>query len=216
MPRVGVGHGVGQQLDDASRLGGGHGGRAGAGLERAAGDEFQGEEGHLRPAREGGVFAHLEDFHDVGVVELGDGPGLGLESLEEFGREPLGPDHLDRHLAVEPQGARLVHLAHSALTEQARHDVAGQHGDAAGVVVKKPGVNDPGERLPALGQLGEPVEAVREAVQPLEVGNQLGTVSTQVRRANDRAAAFLLGPAVHEVENSLGAVHRGLSCRAGY
>ena len=68
--------------------------------------------------RRAGLFAHVIQRADVGMIELRDRAGFAVEALAELriGGERLRED-LDRHRAIEPRVARLVDLAHPAGAE---------------------------------------------------------------------------------------------------
>ena len=68
--------------------------------------------------------ADLVDGHDVGVIKLGGGTGLDMEAADFVrAREPLAPDHLQRHDAVERPLPRLEDHAHAAARDLAEQFV---------------------------------------------------------------------------------------------
>jgi len=71
--------------------------------------------------------AEIPDLEDVGVGELGDRLGLGLESRETVAS--LGHilrQHLDRHVAIEPLVVRAVHHSHAAGADLLADTVVGE------------------------------------------------------------------------------------------
>ena len=75
------------------------------------------------------MLVDVEDLDDVGVLELGDGLGLGQEPGGGLGAGVLaGQDHLQGDGAVEPDLAGLVDHAHAAAAELAQDLVAGERG----------------------------------------------------------------------------------------
>ncbi len=57
-----------------------------------------------------GLAPEVVERHDVGVLQLGDDVGLGLEAADELRLvDVLGPDHLDRHLATNRRLVGAVH-----------------------------------------------------------------------------------------------------------
>ena len=61
---------------------------------------------------------------DVGVVERGGDPDLAGEAVGAEQRAELGPEHLDRHLAVVPEVVGQVDRRHAAPAELALDGVA--------------------------------------------------------------------------------------------
>ena len=117
---VGHVHGPGQRLDDPRRVLDGLR-FAGDPLRQAASlEELQ------REIRQAVVLADLEDLDDVGVVDGGDGAGLGLEASQVVRScTGAGLDHLQRDQALEPEVPRLVHDPHAAGAQHAQDLVAG-------------------------------------------------------------------------------------------
>ena len=75
------------------------------------------------------MLADVEDLDDVGVLELGDGLGLGQEAGGGLGAGVrAGQDHLQGDDAVEPDLAGLVDDAHAAAAQLA-HDLVAGDGD---------------------------------------------------------------------------------------
>ena len=65
------------------------------------------------------LLAEIMDGEDVGVRERGDRAGLALEAgARRFVRGEPGRQDLDRHLAIEREVARAVHLAHAPGAER--------------------------------------------------------------------------------------------------
>ena len=84
------------------------------------------------------IDARVEDGHDVGVVELACGPGLGAEALHEGGvAGELGPQHLGRHRAAEREVVGFVDVGHPSARHVAAKLVAARedaiHGGSLGV-----------------------------------------------------------------------------------
>ena len=75
------------------------------------------------------VFAEVEHGDDVRVAERRRGPRLVAEAREEVGvLAELGPQELDRHVALELRVARPVDRGHAALAEQLEQAVASAEG----------------------------------------------------------------------------------------
>ncbi len=108
--------------------------------------------------------ADLEDRHDVGVVEPGDGLGLVLEPADLVGGgEPGGLDHLQSHRAVEAELPGLVDDPHAPFAQDALQLVVAEVADAgpgretrAGRTVQRGGVRCVGE--PGGGVRGRRIE----------------------------------------------------------
>ena len=85
-------------------------GRAGQlSVQGAARAVFQREE------RQAVVFAHLENLHDVGVLQTGDGLGLDAEALQLLrSGAGAGADHFEGNQALERPVPGLVNDAHAA------------------------------------------------------------------------------------------------------
>jgi hypothetical protein len=73
---------------------------------------------HRDEQRAAGVLAEVVDVDGVGMAELGGQLGLGVEAPDQpgVGRQ-LGPQHLDRDLALERDLLAAVDRAHAALAE---------------------------------------------------------------------------------------------------
>ncbi len=133
--------GVFDAAGDAHQIAGGD-----AAGQRAAGQPF-GEAGafdEVHAVIAAAVLdADLVDGNDVGVAQAGGGRGLGMKSLEVvFIRNSAGQDHLDGHVAAQPQVAGLavnIEHAHAAAAQfvkklvvaDALDDGAGAVGDGA-------------------------------------------------------------------------------------
>ena len=90
--------------------------------QAAAGDEF---EDQVRPAVD---LAGVVDLDDVRMPQASDGRSLGPESGQVVRRRlGLGPDHLERHDATEPDLPGLVDDAHPAASHFLQDFIAG-HG----------------------------------------------------------------------------------------
>ncbi len=120
LPLVGFVHGSRQGFDQLGGLARRQGSAAQLLRQAAAAAEFQREE---RPAL---VFADAVDLDDVGVVQAGDGLGLGLEAGQVVGAGVFArQDHLERDDAVEAALPGLVDDAHAAAADLAEQLVAG-------------------------------------------------------------------------------------------
>ena len=98
--------------------------RGGRGAVEPVGQAPAADELHLEVG-EAGVLVDVEDLDDVGVLELGDGLGLGQEPGGGLGAGVLaGQDHLQGDGAVESDLAGLVDDAHAAAAEFAQDLVA--------------------------------------------------------------------------------------------
>ena len=121
---VGHVHGPGQRLDDPGRVLGGLRFTGDPLLQAASLEELQ------REIRQAVVLADLEDLDDVGVVDGGDGQGLGLEANQVLRScTDAGLDHLQRDQALEPDLPRLVHDPHAAGHQHPQDLVAGDPGE---------------------------------------------------------------------------------------
>ena len=69
------------------------------------------------------MLADLVDLHDVGVLQPGDGLGLGAEAGQLLPSPACaaGQDHLEGDEAVEPDLPGLVDDAHAAAAQLAQH-----------------------------------------------------------------------------------------------
>ena len=73
------------------------------------------------------LLAHAEDRHDVGVVQLGRGPGLALESPALLGvSERLRRQDLERDVAAQRDLLGLVDDAHAAAADLAENAIVAQ------------------------------------------------------------------------------------------
>ena len=73
------------------------------------------------------LLAHAEDRHDVGVVQLGRGPGFALEPASLLGvSKRLRGQDLERHVAAQRDLLGLVDDAHSAPAHLAKDAVVAQ------------------------------------------------------------------------------------------
>ncbi len=110
---VGVFEGVEQLADDRRRLRP----RQPPGPRQAAEQRFAADELHDdEPAV---VMARAAvDAGDAGMIELGQGDGLGAEAIDRaLPPGQLRLQHLQRHVAIEHLVEGAIHLAHAALTE---------------------------------------------------------------------------------------------------
>jgi hypothetical protein len=119
-------HGPGQGLHQLRRRPRRQRGAVEVVCQAAAGTELEREE------RQAVVLADLVDLHDVGVVQAGDGLGLGAEAVP-VGRAGVAArqDHLQRHHPVGLHLARLVDDAHAALGDYLQ-DLVTEHPWPAG------------------------------------------------------------------------------------
>ncbi|HZY88810.1 MAG TPA: hypothetical protein VFE78_28555 [Gemmataceae bacterium] len=93
----------------------------------AAGHQPHGVEGRLLggAGRPGGARHQVVDRHDAGVLQAGGDAGLVQEAGLEGGVvRPVGPQHLQRHVAVQGRVVGQPDLAHAADGPQAAQDVA--------------------------------------------------------------------------------------------
>jgi hypothetical protein len=89
-------HGPGERLDQLRRRSRWPGCAVEPVRQAAAVHEFQREE---RPTFR---LANLVNLHNVGVLQVGDGFGLGAKAEQvRFSRVTAGQDHLQRHQAIE-------------------------------------------------------------------------------------------------------------------
>jgi hypothetical protein len=133
-------------------------------------DQFEDE--RLRPAR----LLEAVNRADVGMVQRGERPGFALEAGDAFvALRHGGREHLDGDVAVESCVARAVHLAHSALTEQAGDVIraeAGAGGARHGRLDSTPGLHDARCRSPredGLSRPGTTCPLLAVGAQPLEI-----------------------------------------------
>ncbi len=118
---VGGRDGAGQRLDQARGRQGGQRRPPEPGSQAASVAVFQGEE------RQPVLLTDLEHLDDVGVLQAGDGFGLGAKAgqLNVAGVRP-GEDHLEGHLALQLDLPRTVHDAHAAPPQLGQDFVAGK------------------------------------------------------------------------------------------
>jgi hypothetical protein len=120
--------------------------------------------------------ADREDRHDVGVMQLGRGLGLGLEPPQPVGVERRGErQHLQRHLTVERDLLGLVDDSHSAPADLAEDAEVAQHrcrwtilhpldrGPCAGFSLDPPGQAEDAQAGPQL--VGDCRVLGRQAIQ---------------------------------------------------
>ncbi|HKI35726.1 MAG TPA: hypothetical protein VKA46_27975 [Gemmataceae bacterium] len=112
-----------QHLDQGGRFSRRHRGAGELLVQGPAVAEFQGEIGQSIE------IADFVDLHDVGVLQAGDGLGLGAEAPQVVGGGvDTRQDHLQRHQAVEPNLTCQVDDAHAASAQFAEDLVARQRG----------------------------------------------------------------------------------------
>ena len=131
---VGVVHGPGQRLD---QLGAASAPASGVPSSRSARlpPSTNSSAKYGRPV----VLADLVDLDDVGVLQAGDGLGLGPEAAGGLGPGVLaGQDHLEGDEAVEPDLPGLVDDAHAAAAQLAEDLVAGDLGEGMPAPISPP------------------------------------------------------------------------------
>ena len=96
-------------------------------FSEAVAERFALDEGHHvvkeRPL-EALDFPRVVERQDMGMLEVGGGPDLGEEPLGPDHRGELGPEHLERHLAVMPEVYREIDDRHPAVTDLALDAIA--------------------------------------------------------------------------------------------
>ena len=114
------------------------------GGERAPFHQLHGEEDGVAQG------ADVVDREDVGVREPGHRPRLGEQPFAERAGIPGGPQHLERHRAVQLEVAGLVDDAHAARADGPHDLVATALGDrASGIALGKSGARRFRQQRPA-------------------------------------------------------------------
>ena len=141
------------------------------------------------------MLADVVDLDDVGVLEPGDGLGLGEEAGGGLGAGVrAGQDHLQGDGAVEPDLAGLVDDAHAAAAQLAQDLVAGERGvGTPGGGRRRVAIRRRGDgRLESVGDPFELVEHGRRqlrAIGPRFIAHgSVVSLPSQVRRISSNPA----------------------------